>query len=786
MDLATLLFTLVIGTGGAALARSLRRRGRSEQALAQSQNRLSLALDASGLGVWDLRLPSNTIIVSEEMRRMYDLPEGATVDDVFGRIHPDDRPRVESAVEDALRRDVELDHEYRLIMPAGGTRRIAERGMVHRDGSGRPIHMTGVVADITERARGEELFRRLVQAAPVPAVLVKKDGSIVLVNDRASELFLYREAELVGKNIEILLPETSREIHDGNREDFWRVPVARDMGAGRDVFASRKDGSQFPAEIALSPFETEQGMFVIAAVLDVTERRRNEEMIRDARIDAERANQAKNEFLSRMSHELRTPLTAVLGFGEILLLDGLSADQQDYVNRMVRAGRHLLDLVNEVLDIASIEAGRLSLSIEPVAVADVTGEALGLLQSMAQERGITMTSAPPPACVVYVLGDRQRLRQVLVNLLANAVKYNRDGGVIELTCTTTDESVRISIRDTGPGISAEHLDLLFVPFERLGAAASGVQGTGLGLSLSQRLMHSMGGALDVESTVGGGSTFSVTLPRVAAPGAPTSSGAEPVSVPSMPAHTNSVLYIEDNLSNITLIERILAQRPNVTLLTAGQGQLGIDLALLHAPDIILLDLNLPDMTGMAVLRRLQSEPATATTPVVVVSADATPGQIARLLAAGAADYLTKPFNIAGLLAMIDGLGERPSPFVAASPANGILDMAVIAELRPLVNTTWGAADLLDTFRHVTEVALRDLAEAITAGDRDRIRSLAHTLKGSSASLGAKRLATLCAELEERSADDEATVEPHDARTLARARDEALNALSDALAALGPT
>ena len=387
---------------------------------------------------------------------------------------------------------------------------------------------------------------------------------------------------------------------------------------------------------------------------EIADRRRAEEK-------ADHANRAKSDFLSRMSHELRTPLNGILGFAQLLEMESLPADQEESVAQILKAGRHLLGLINEVLDISRIETGRLQLSLEPVPVGETLRGALDIVRPLAAQHGIALHAGAADERQ-HVLADRQRLQQVLLNLLSNAVKYNRTGGTVAVSCEEIlGERLRILVRDTGHGISPDKLDRLFTPFDRLGAEGTGVEGTGLGLALSKHLVDVMGGTLDVTSQVGVGSTFAVELPLTAAPvEALEPRGGAPTVDPAPPDARMVVLYIEDNLSNLRLIEQVLGRRPRTTLLSAMQGRLGLDLAREHRPDLILLDLHLPDLPGQEVLRRLLDEPRTREIPVLILSADATPGHVERLLAAGARAYLTKPLDVRQLLALVDkhAPGER--------------------------------------------------------------------------------------------------------------------------------
>jgi CheY-like chemotaxis protein/anti-sigma regulatory factor (Ser/Thr protein kinase) len=378
------------------------------------------------------------------------------------------------------------------------------------------------------------------------------------------------------------------------------------------------------------------------------------------------ADAAAGDFLSRMSHELRTPLNSIIGFAQLLQLDDLDDAQRDYVQRILKSGRQLLALIDEILDISRMEAGTLGLSVEPVDLDATIGDALDLIRPMADDRGLTVEAPAPVSEPRYVNADQQRLAQILLNLLSNAVKYNRAGGKIAVAVEERENRLQIDVADTGPGLSPQQVARLFVPFECVGTGSAGESGSGLGLTIAKRLAELMGGTLAVSSEPGVGATFTVELSRAEAPargeGVP---GDVVAGADGRNGDRDSftVLYVEDNLLNLRLVQEILAMRPQVNLISAMQGRLGLELAAKHRPDLVLLDVHLPDMPGSEVLARVRSDPALTDIPVVVLSADATDNQIQRLLAAGAQAYLTKPLDIPLFLETIDqhlGIGRNRS------------------------------------------------------------------------------------------------------------------------------
>jgi PAS domain S-box-containing protein len=578
-----------------------------------------------------------------------------------------------------------------LLFAAGGmlllTRGIVRRARRAADDArllaeGRPVEVRDTYRDeigelhralaetsVILRTRQEQLdeanafLEQLIQA--VPGAFVRADletGSTTYVSPRFTQVTGHDASDVVN-----LAEFWQNVIHPDDIElvstSLAVAAAERRLATEVEIRLQRPDGEyrwfHLPLALDYQPDRT----LVTGYLLDVTERkeaeeslRRTEGELRQAKAAAENANRAKSDFLSRMSHELRTPLNAILGFTQLLELDELSDDQRENLSQVLKAGNHLLTLIDEVLDIARIEAGRLMLSIEPVALAETVSDAVQLINPLLVTDQIDLVVEEVDESA-YVLADRQRLKQVLLNLLSNAIKYNVARGRIDLSVTRSDINWLLVVADTGIGMPDGFLDRLFTPFDRMGAEGTTVEGTGLGLSLSLGLMEAMNGKLQVDSATGEGTRFTIVLPATA----PIETEVEPVQkkepstlmIDTGSTLGRTLLYIDDNLSNIKLVERVLARRREVRVISAMQGRMGLDLAGEHAPDLIMLDLNLPDMHGLDVLRRLKSDPATADIPVIIVSADATQTQITRLLNSGAAAYITKPFNLKEFLGTID-------------------------------------------------------------------------------------------------------------------------------------
>jgi PAS domain S-box-containing protein len=503
----------------------------------------------------------------------------------------------------------------------------------------------------------EEGFRLMVESVTDCAiVMLDSEGRVASWNSGAQRIKGYSAEEIVGQHFSRFYPPA--EITRGTPQRDLDAAAAE----GRyevEGWRVRKDGSLFWANVVFTAIRDAAGNARGFAKLtrDLTERRLVEQTLTLAKGAAEKANLAKSEFLSSMSHELRSPLNAILGFAQLMESDATPAtpSQKASIDQILRAGWYLLSLINEILDLAQIESGKLSLSLEPTSLAEVILECQAIIEPQAQGRGIRMTF-PPFDRPCFIAADRTRLKQVLINLLSNAVKYNQAGGTVVVDCVgSTSERTRINVRDTGAGLSAEKLTQLFQPFNRLGQERGAEQGTGIGLVMSKRLITLMGGLLGVESTVGVGSVFWCELVAATAPAleAQPAEPAQPAALAAPGAPVRTLLYVEDNPANLKLVEQLLGRRPALRLLTAIDGNQGIQLARAHQPDVILMDINLPGISGIEAMKILREDPTTAHIPIVALSANAMPRDIAKGLVAGFFSYLTKPIKVNEFMEALD-------------------------------------------------------------------------------------------------------------------------------------
>jgi len=631
----------------------------AQAALGANEARLQAILDHSNAAIFVKDRVGRYVLVNEAFLRASKLDRsevlGRTASEIWPGAPIDDSDwRVLDDGEAFTRDDiVHLDDGPHVMMTAR---------FPLLDASGAVTGMAAISTDITDwtkvqAALGERqrLLDTVIRACPDIVTVVDGQGRVREISEASARILGYDLRDPVHGELESLVhPEDLARVRDEVGEVF------SDPDAQLDVKCRvhHADGRWVVLDTRGQAIVGDDGKTAGAVVVsrDVTDELEVEAEMHVAVEAAEQASKAKSDFLSRMSHELRTPLNSVLGFSQLLEMDELPDHHGEAVGHIMRAGRHLLNLIDEVLDIARIESGNLELLLEPVAIRQVLTDAIDLTRPLAERRDIAVVADLEPCPdTLHVLADRRRLLQVMLNLLSNAVKYNRTGGRVGVSAAAAaPELIRITVTDTGNGIRSEDIDRVFEPFDRLGAESSGVEGTGVGLTLSRYLVERMGGAIDVHSVLGEGTTFSVDLPTAAPPEvpvpAPRSQLGEAPSVATL-----RVLHIEDNLANLELVEQVLTRSGVVELLAAMSGSLGLELAREHHPHLVLLDLHLPDMPGTELLDALQSDPRTADIPVVVVTADATPSQIERLRDIGVAAYLTKPIDIRDLLGVVESV-----------------------------------------------------------------------------------------------------------------------------------
>ena len=518
------------------------------------------------------------------------------------------------------------------------------------------------------------LQNAILGSANFSIIATDAKGIIQLFNVGAERMLGYQAAEVVNK----ISPS---DIHDPGevaaRAQILSLELDTQINAGFEALAFKasrgiediyeltyicKDGSRFPAIVSITALRDDYDVIIGYLLIGThnSVRKQVELELNDAVMVADQANLAKSEFLSNMSHELRTPLNAILGFAQ--LIDSgeppPTAPQKRSLDEILKAGWYLLDLINEILDLTLIESGKLSLSIEPISLTEVLLESQGMIAPQARQRGIELIF--PPHTVNYeIQADRTRVKQVLINLLSNAVKYNKSGGTVTVDCRNSGlERVRISVTDTGDGLTSVQMGQLFQPFNRLGQEGRGSEGTGIGLVVCKRLVELMGGLIGVRSTVGRGSVFWVELNLTTATHRlRQTERIKPAVIALNPVHSHvharALLYVEDNPANLLLVEELMARRPDIRLLSARDGQHGVAIAREVLPDLILMDINLPGISGVEALRALARDPTTAGIPVVALSANAGPHDIAKGLEAGFFRYLTKPIKVAEFMNTLD-------------------------------------------------------------------------------------------------------------------------------------
>ena len=583
-----------------------------------------------------------------------------------------DPERAEAAIERVMNETTISNYELTALARDGRRTDVSYNASTFHDRNRKLQGVFAAARDVTERKRSDDLsayalreLNDLKAALDEHAIvaITNSRGMITYVNDKFCAISKYSREELLGRD--------HRIINSGFHPKEFIRSLWQTISDGRvwkgEIKNKAKDGTFFWEDTTIVPYLGEDGRPIqyIAIRADITNHKLFERALQDsnaalegAKSVAEKANLAKSAFLSSMSHELRSPLNAILGFAQ--LMESTSplpvASQAKSIAQILQAGWHLLKLINEILDLAAIESGKVALSLEPVSLAEVMAECQTMVEQQAKQRGIHLTF-PGFDHPSFVWADRTRLKQIVINLLSNAIKFNKDQGTVVVDCVeTAPERTRISVTDTGTGLSAEQLAQLFQPFNRLGQRAGSVAGTGIGLVVTKQLAELMQGVLGVESSTGVGSKFWIELPSSWAPrlaGSAREPAAPVQPQPPSDRRLRTLLYIEDNPANMELVEQLIARRSDLRLLTAVNGTLGVELARASQPEVILMDINLPGISGIDALKILHEDPATAHIPVVALSANAMPRDVELGIEGGFFRYITKPIKVKEFMDTLD-------------------------------------------------------------------------------------------------------------------------------------
>lgn len=671
------------------LTREITERRRAETLLRNSREQLQLILQGTGVGTWEWEPATGRMRWSDTLEAIHGLAPGQfeeTFQKFMDFVHPEDRDMVEQTIRRAISENNDFTLEYRINRQRShGTSWLEMKGHVAERQGEQAVRLAGTCTDITVRKQAEMRFRLTVEASPNAVLLVDRQGRIVLANSRVKTMFGYEPAELVGHSVEQLVPHRFRDRHTAYRDEFHRQPEARPMGAGRDLYALRKDGSEFPVEIGLSPTESDEGLLILATIVDITARKQGEreraallEAERGARNEAERANRLKDLFLATVSHELRTPLNAILGWSQLLGRAGLEGEAAQAVSIIERNAKVQARLIEDLLDMSRIISGKIRMEMQNVELPIIVNSALEAVLPAAQVKHIHIERNIDPMAGT-VRGDANRLQQVVWNLLTNAIKFTPKNGRVSVALRPANSHVELVVSDTGVGIKPESLPFLFDRFRQAdGSAARQHAGLGLGLSIVKSLVELHGGTVHAESPgEGQGATFMVRLPpanhsEVGSTRAMESGEAGPISsshVSCDPQAFNGIkiMVVDDDPDACTLAQRVL-EDCGAKVAIARSADEGLEMLASFAPDVLISDISMPGKDGYQLIREVRArEPDEAhAIPAAALTALARPEDRARATLAGYQAHISKPLMAAELIAVVASLSSRTNTNVDIS------------------------------------------------------------------------------------------------------------------------
>jgi PAS domain S-box-containing protein len=639
-----------------------------------SEARLDLTGTLAAVGGWEFDVQSQVLTWAEQTCRLHDVEPGyqPTLEEALSFYPPEARLIKKHAFAQAIEHGIGWDHELPFVTAKGRQLWVRSVGSVERE-EGKETRICGILQDISERKRSDESRRAtearygaLFQCAPDGIVVADSNSFYLDANDSICEMLGYTRDEFIGLHATDIVTEPEMKNIDPALDT-----IQNESGYRREWQLRRKDGSVFDADVIATKMPDGN---ILGMIRDITQRKLSDQVLMDtnaslelAKSAAEKANLAKSDFLSSMSHELRSPLNAILGFAQLMesAVPPPTDSQTKSIAQIIQAGWYLLQLINEVLDLAVIESGSVSLSCETVSLDDLMLECNNMMEPLAEQRGIRMNFSRFDNGA-FVTVDRTRLKQIIINLISNAIKYNREHGTVTVDCLSAGPGrFRISVTDTGMGLSSKKVAQLFSPFNRLGQEAGNIAGTGIGLVVCKRLAELMGGAIGVESIEGVGSTFWCDLSAAEEPRMSDHAGELTVIKPQVSLHRQprTLLYVEDNPANLLLIEELIGRFPGLEMMTATDATVGIELARVRQPHVILMDINLPGISGLKALKILRDDPVTAHIPVIALSANAMAREIAKGLEAGFFRYLTKPIKIKEFMETLNAamdLAEKPT------------------------------------------------------------------------------------------------------------------------------